>query len=133
MGWPPRDWRAMVALVFSVIGAVVLTGFLWWGVWMLLPSGQWQRENETHRLETIRWILWITAAAVALIMVGLGMAVNRRSFKGKFAGGEFDLQGGDDPVAAAAKQTADAAQETADQIAEQRTPIPTPQFGGPPM
>ena len=56
-GWPPKDWRALLALVFSTLGAVVLTLFVWWGVAQLQPdSDGWQPGNEPARLFTIRWV-----------------------------------------------------------------------------
>lgn len=94
--WPPKDWRALVALVGSILGAVVLTAFVWWGVAALLPAGRWSVGSETERVITIRWVLWIAVGAIAVVLVGLGMAINRRSFRGKLGSAEVGFDGGDD-------------------------------------
>lgn len=94
--WPPKDWRALVALVGSILGAVVLTAFVWWGVAALLPAGRWSVASEAERVITIRWVLWIAVGAIAVVLVGLGMAINRRSFRGKLGSAEVGFDGGDD-------------------------------------
>lgn len=94
--WPPKDWRALVALVGSILGAVVLTAFVWWGVAALLPAGRWSVSSEAERVITIRWVLWIAVGAIAVVLVGLGMAINRRSFRGKVGSAEIGFDGGDD-------------------------------------
>ena len=121
--WPPKDWRALLALVFSVLGAMVLTVFVWWVVASLLPDKGWSAANEMHRLETTRWVVWLATGGVVVVLVGLGMAINRRSFKGNLAGSNFEFEGGDSDTpttpADAAQATADAAVRQADAIAEQ--------------
>lgn len=96
MSWPPKDWRALLALVGSIAGAAVLTALVWWGCAVLLPSAEWTRATESERLITIRWVLWIAVGAIAVVLVGLGMAINRRSFRGRIGGAEVDFAGGDD-------------------------------------
>lgn len=117
MTWPPKDWRAMAALVFSVLGAVVLTAFLWWGVANLLPEDGWSDATEAHRAGTLRWVLWIAALAIAFVLVGLGMAINRRSFNAKWGDNSLGFEGGDEAVQAAT-ETAEAAKRKADEIAD---------------
>lgn len=132
-GWPPKDWRALLALVFSILGAVVLTLFVWWGVAQLLPdSDGWRAANEPQRLYTIRWVLWIATGAIATVLIGLGMAINRRSFKGNIGKAGFDFEGGDEQfqegAAKGAKLAADAAQDEATALADG---LPSPNFGDP--
>jgi hypothetical protein len=119
--WPPKDWRALLALVFSIVGAVVLTVFLWYGFAQLLPKDGWTERTEASRAYTARWVLWIVAGAIAAVLLGLGMAINRRSFKGNIGQAGFDFQGGDENAspAAAAQATANAAGEKAAEIASQ--------------
>ncbi|WP_292960577.1 hypothetical protein [Novosphingobium sp. UBA1939] len=94
--WPPKDWRAFVALVGSILGAAVLTLFVWWGCAALLPSGHWSTTSEAERVITIRWVLWIAVGAIAVVLVGLGMAINRRSFRGRIGAAEVGFDGGED-------------------------------------
>jgi len=98
-GWPPKDWRALLALLGSIGGAIALTAFVWWGCWILMPtSDQWTAGTEAHRVHTIRWVLWIAAGTISMVIIGLGFAVNRRSFKGQLGrdGASFGFEGGDD-------------------------------------
>lgn len=115
-GWPPKDWRALLALVFSIMGAVVLTVFVWWGVASLLPNEGWTTATELHRAGTLRWVLWVAMGAIAVVLIGLGMAINRRSFNAKWGNNSLGFEGGDEAVQAAV-ETADAANEKAAEIA----------------
>ncbi|OYW47330.1 MAG: hypothetical protein B7Y36_18350 [Novosphingobium sp. 28-62-57] len=93
--WPPRDWRAFAALVFSVAGAVVLTAFVWWGVAQLLPAEGWTEKSEVNRATTIRWTLWIAMGSIGLVLLGLGFAVTPRKLKTKDGDRSFEFSGGD--------------------------------------
>jgi hypothetical protein len=97
-GWPPKDWRAILALIFSVLGAVVLTALLWWGIAQLLPEKGWNTATEADRARAIRWALWIVAASIGLVLIGLGFAVNRRSLRGKWGDKSINWEGGDPPT-----------------------------------
>lgn len=112
--WPPKDWRALAALLFSVLGAGILTAFVWWGVAVLRPSEGWSTASEAERAHTIRWVLWIATGSIGTVLIGLGMAINRRAFRGNIGSAGFDFEGGE---AEAARETADAAKAKADEIA----------------
>ena len=97
--WPPKDWRALIALLGSIGGALALTLFVWWGCWELLPRvAGWSTATEAHRAETLRWVLWIATATISLVIMGLGFAINRRTLKGTLGknGLELDYEGGED-------------------------------------
>jgi hypothetical protein len=97
MNWPPKDWRALIALLGSVAGAATLTILVAWGVSVLLPGARlWTDATEAHRAETIRWVLWIAVVTIGVIIIGLGFAINRRSFKGRLSreGASLDFEGG---------------------------------------
>lgn len=94
--WPPKDWRAFAALVFSVLGAAALTVLQLVLAAMLLPSKGWSIASEAERISTIRWIAWISAAAVLLVLTGLGFAINRRSLRGRWGDKSIDWSGGDE-------------------------------------
>jgi hypothetical protein len=99
LSWPTRDWRALLALLGSIAGSAVLTAFVWWGVDMLRPDGApWNPATERHRVETIRWVLWIAAGTIAVVIFGLGFAINRRSFRGSVGkdGVTMEMDGGED-------------------------------------
>jgi hypothetical protein len=99
MNWPPKDWRALLALLGSIAGAAALTILVAAGVWTLLPGKDWwSAATEAQRLETIRWVLWIGTGTIAVVILGLGFAINRRSFKGTLNrdGATLDFEGGED-------------------------------------
>ena len=101
--WPPKDWRALIALLGSIAGAATLTMLIAWGVYLLMPAAHWWTgSTELHRAETIRWVLWIAAGTVSLVMLGLGFAINRRSMKLKLPGGSsLETEGGESESPAA--------------------------------
>lgn len=93
MDWPPKDWRALVALIASIIGAGVLTAF---GAWLvhILWRGGWAPATAPQRLDALATALMMALGIVGLILVGLGMAINRRTFKLGRDG--FEASGGED-------------------------------------
>ncbi len=97
--WPPRDWRALVALVFSVAGAVALTVLLYLMAGMLLPDKGWTPRTEAERVTTIRWVLWICAFCILLVLTGLGFATTRRGLRMKSGDKSMEWEGGDDAAA----------------------------------
>lgn len=94
--WPPKDWRALSALVFSVAGAVTLTVLLWLLCGMLLPREGWTPVTEAERVTTIRWVLWLSAFCILLVLTGLGFAINRRALRGRWGDKSLDWEGGED-------------------------------------
>lgn len=118
-GWPPRDWRAMMALVFSVFGAAVLTGVATW-LCLILSSSVWTVTTEATRARSIGTVAIIAMVAVGLVLLGLGMAVNRRKLEGKWGDRSIQWEGGEEPPPVrAARETAEAAQHKAEEIAEE--------------
>jgi hypothetical protein len=79
-GWPPKDWRAFVALAASIAGAAVMTGMAAWLIHIVWKGG-WKVGTEGQRLDTLGTALLLTLGIIGLILLGLGMAINRRSFK----------------------------------------------------
>lgn len=95
-GWPPRDWRALLALIASVAGAATLTGFAAWIVTMLRD---WKGFDEL-RIHALSNALYGLLFTVGIVLVSLGLAINKRSVKGSILGASFEAQGGenDGPV-----------------------------------
>ena len=94
--WPPRDWRKVLALIFSVGGAAILTALVGWGMRSLLPDQGWTGASEVNRATTLRWVLWIAIGGVVVVLFGLGMAINRRTLHAKWGGKSGGVEGGED-------------------------------------
>lgn len=94
-GWPPKDWRAFIALAGSIVGAAVLTGFAAWLVYILWLGG-WPIGTEGVRLDALAKALFGVLFIVGIVLVSLGLAINRRSVKGSILGASFEASGGDE-------------------------------------
>lgn len=89
--WPPKDWRAWTALVASIAGAAVLTGLL---AWIIRLFALWRVS------EPLAHIAYGLLAIIGLVLLALGYAINRRSFKGSIGPASFETTGGDsEPLA----------------------------------
>jgi hypothetical protein len=95
-GWPPRDWRALIALAASVTGAATLTLLAAWIVWILWRGG-WSAATEAERVDALAKALLGLLFTVAIVLISLGLAINRRSLKASALGASFEASGGDDP------------------------------------
>jgi len=93
--WPPRDWRKVLALIFSVGGAAILTVLVGWGMASLLPDRGWTGASEVNRATTLRWVLWIAIGGVVVVLFGLGMAINRRTLHAKWGDKSVGIEGGE--------------------------------------
>lgn len=95
--WPPRDWRAILALAASVAGAAVLTLFAAWLV-NIIWRGGWH-GLEQQRLDALAKALFAVLGILGIVLVSLGLAINKRSVKGSMLGASFEAEGGDDDPA----------------------------------
>ena len=94
--WPPRDWRALIALAASIAGAAVLTGCSIWLVTLLVSLA---RSDASVRMDVIRALATSNYGLLAIIcavLLSLGLAINRRSVKGSAFGASFEAAGGED-------------------------------------
>lgn len=92
-GWPPRDWRALLALVASVAGSASLTGFAGWLVWILWQGG-WPIATAEMRIGILGKALLLSLGGSLVVLISLGLAINRRSVKVGRDG--IEVSGGDD-------------------------------------
>jgi len=87
LGWPPRDLRAFVALAASIGGAMVLTALLGWIIRIF---------QNWHIADPLANIAYGLLAIIGIILMSLGLAINRRSVKASGLGFSLDATGGDD-------------------------------------
>jgi hypothetical protein len=92
--WPPRDWRALLALCASIGGAAALHGFAAWTVWILWRGG-WPMSTATARIMLLGKALLLSVIGNLVVLVSLGLAINRREIKVSRQG--FEMSGGDTP------------------------------------
>ncbi|HET7596701.1 MAG TPA: hypothetical protein VFK15_07195 [Burkholderiales bacterium] len=110
----PKDLRAFIALLASIGGTMALTLAVV-GVILILWRGGWSAGTELARIDKIGLIAVLVTVIMGVVMVSLGLAINRRTVKGSAFGASFEAEGGDD-APAAAQAVADSAQSTADVI-----------------
>jgi hypothetical protein len=94
--WPPRDWRAIMALTASIAGAAVLTAF---SVWLVKLLVMFARADPSLRLEVIAALATSNYALLAIIgavLLSLGLAINRRIVKGSAFGASFEAASSED-------------------------------------
>lgn len=91
----PRDLRAFIALLASIGGTMALTLVVVWIVWILWKGG-WAVGTEVARIDKIGLIAILVTVIMGVVMVSLGLAINRRSVKGSAFGASFEATGGDD-------------------------------------
>ncbi len=94
--WPPRDWRALVALIASIAGAAVLTGF---SIWLVTLLVSFATSDASVRMEVVRALATSNYGLLAIIgavLLSLGLAINRRSVKGSAFGASFEAAGGEE-------------------------------------
>lgn len=89
----PRDWRASVALVSSILGSIALTVFAAVLVYIMWKGG-WSADTATQRIEILGTTLMLALAGSLLVLITLGLAINRRSIK--FGRDGFEASGGED-------------------------------------
>lgn len=105
--WYPKDWRAMIALLASILGGGILTIFAWHVVDILNAYGnrlidELVRDpnvkvavgnNLNTVIDAIAWGMKLLLAGLITVILTLGFAINRRSIKLSRAG--LDMEGGD--------------------------------------
>lgn len=91
--WPPRDWRALLALAASIAGATFLTLLAAWIVWILWRGG-WPIWTARDRIALLGKALLLALGGSFVVLVSLGLAINRREIKVSRDG--FELSGGED-------------------------------------
>lgn len=136
---PPWTWRniiAVIALIFTIAGAAVLTWVAWWLLDIFGDDAdrliaELVRDPKVRPevgqvlvmiYETMSWGLKLLLAGVIIVLLSLGLAITQRRFKGEGLGTSFEFSGGDAEGPAAAQAVADSAQTTADQITEEAKP-----------
>jgi hypothetical protein len=72
----PRDWRAKVALLASIGGAMALTLYAAATLYLLAYQPMW-----ADRIDPVAKQGFIALGGALVVLVSLGMAINRRSFK----------------------------------------------------
>ncbi len=99
----PRDWRAAVALVASIAGAIAFTFFSAALVYIMWRGG-WAADTAGIRIEVLGRAMLLSLTGSLVVLITLGFAINRRSIKVSKDG--FEATGGDGDSATTATVTA---------------------------
>jgi hypothetical protein len=67
-----KEWLALIAMFGSLIGAAVLTANRVWMIQMLERSKQWVAIADIAKLDTL---------IIGVVLISLGLAINRRTAK----------------------------------------------------
>jgi hypothetical protein len=79
-----KEWLALIAIIGSLIGAGVLTANRIWLIGILERAEQWVAIADIAKLDTL---------IIGLVLIGLGLAINKRSVK--LGAGGFEASGGE--------------------------------------
>ena len=93
----PKDLRALIALVASIGGTMALTLVVVALIWIFWRGG-WSGGTELARIDKLGLIAVLVTVIMGVVMVSLGLAINRRTVKGSAFGASFEAEGGDDAV-----------------------------------
>lgn len=111
-GWPPRDWRKLLAMVLLSGGGMAITIFAWRTTTLVA-------ERSTSDPWPLAYSLYGLLFLLGVVLISLGWVIGKTSISGGVAGASFSLNGGEDAAPAAAQAVADSAQQTADVIKDQ--------------
>lgn len=103
-GLAQRELRALIALAFSILGTMALTGIVCWIVWILWLGG-WAPATALARIDKIGLIAILITVIMGVSMIGLQLAINRRQLKGSAFGASFEASGGDEVAPAVTTTT----------------------------
>lgn len=98
-GWPPRDWRMLLALLFLTGGGVACTSLAAWSL-RAIADGAWPAVVAPLR---IRWLGYLGLAAMVLIgivLTSFGFVLGRRAWRVKAGAIDASAEGGQDEATA---------------------------------
>lgn len=81
-----KEWLALIAIVASIVGAGVLTVHRIWLIKLLVAAKQFAKIGDIAFLDTV---------IIGLVILGLGLAINRRTVKGSIGPANFEASGGE--------------------------------------
>ena len=79
-----KEWLALIALFASIAGAVALSLHRIWLIKILVKAGLIKTVGDIAILDTL---------IIGIVLVGLGLAINKRT--AKLGPGGFEIGGGD--------------------------------------
>lgn len=94
--FPAREWRAHIALIASIFGAIAFTAFAVFLVFIMWKGG-WPTDTAEMRIEVLGKALILSLSGALVVLISLGFAINRRMVKITKDGLEAS-GGGDDPT-----------------------------------
>lgn len=100
-GWPPRDWRMLLALVFLAGGGIACTGYAAAALYVI----GWAEWPDALAGLRIRWLGYLGLSAlllVGVVLTSFGFVLGRRAWKVRAGPIDASAEGGEDSISAPA-------------------------------
>lgn len=90
-GWPPRDWRKLLAMILLSGGGMALTLFAW-------RQTDLVAERSVGDPWPLAYALYGILFLIGIVLISLGWVIGKTSISGGVAGASFSLNGGEDAL-----------------------------------
>jgi len=90
-GWPPRDWRKLLAMLLLSGGGMALTVFAW-------AETKLVAERSAHDPWPLAYALYGILFLIGIVLISLGWVIGKASISGGVGPATFSVNGGEDAV-----------------------------------
>lgn len=90
-GWPPRDWRKLLAMLLLSGGGMSLTVFAWKQTELLA-------ERSGGDPWPLAYALYGSLFLIGIVLISLGWVIGKTSISGGLGAAQFKLSGGEDGI-----------------------------------
>ena len=87
-GWPPRDWRKLLAMILLSGGGMAITVVAWRLISLVA-------ERSTGDPWPLAYSLYGALGLLGLVLVSLGWTLGKSTVSGTIGGASFSAAGGD--------------------------------------
>lgn len=90
-GWPPRDWRKLLAMILLSGGGMALTVFAW-------QQTKLVAERSLNDPWPLAYALYGVLFLIGIVLISLGWVIGKTSISGGVGPANFSLNGGEDAL-----------------------------------
>lgn len=90
-GWPPRDWRKLLAMFLLSGGGMAMTIVLWRLITLVAErskSDPWPLAYQSYALTGL----------IGIVLISLGWVIGKTSVSGSVGAASFSVSGGEDAI-----------------------------------